>query len=361
MINKIKTSRKPLYATWFLAALLPLWLSGCITDHPIGKQGEERKLTLSSIPDEGEKMDVMLGVSQLPDDPYNDPKYYWAKGGKIQLFVNGAMHKEYISEGGIDSLDYIPQFGDKIKLIGQWKDYPMVIGETEIPKPPLLKDFSVIHRPDSVVKQNINIPTIGGRYKRENVTIYYKRILFKITVQDYANEPNFYRLRLRFIHGKPYETEDGEQVTSYSFRMVELEDPVFELPVSGMPLFTGTSHYQLFSDRSFANKEHTFLTEDVFAYKVETEDGTPIEMRTSPFFDLYYNLLDEKQTFQYEMYLHHQTPDLFHYMQTFLSAQNSKDNPFAEPAQVYSNIKNGFGIVAGHSKVHKVYNLKHEK
>lgn len=42
--------------------------------------------------------------------------------------------------------------------------------------------------------------------------------------------------------------------------------------------------------------------------------------------------------------------DLYYYYKSLALNRQTKNNPFAEPVQVYSNIKNGFGIFSGYSQ-----------
>ena len=46
-------------------------------------------------------------------------------------------------------------------------------------------------------------------------------------------------------------------------------------------------------------------------------------------------------------YLHNISQDYYYYRRSLELYNQSSDNPFAQPVQVYSNIENGFGIFAG--------------
>ena len=41
--------------------------------------------------------------------------------------------------------------------------------------------------------------------------------------------------------------------------------------------------------------------------------------------------------------------DFYRYKKTFRAQQVNGDNPFAQPAQIYTNVQNGLGIFAGYS------------
>ncbi len=42
-------------------------------------------------------------------------------------------------------------------------------------------------------------------------------------------------------------------------------------------------------------------------------------------------------------------PSFYKYVQSYVAYQNARGNPFAEPVQVFSNVKNGYGIFSGSS------------
>jgi hypothetical protein len=47
--------------------------------------------------------------------------------------------------------------------------------------------------------------------------------------------------------------------------------------------------------------------------------------------------------------------DLYDYLSTLNVQQNTSGNPFAQPANVYGNIENGFGIFAGLNSASKIF------
>ena len=55
------------------------------------------------------------------------------------------------------------------------------------------------------------------------------------------------------------------------------------------------------------------------------------------------------------VYLISASEDYFRYKRTYSLQEESSGDPFAQPVNVYNNIENGFGIVAGYSEDVFVY------
>jgi hypothetical protein len=56
--------------------------------------------------------------------------------------------------------------------------------------------------------------------------------------------------------------------------------------------------------------------------------------------------------------LSHISKEFYDYQKSLTEHNRTDDNPFAEPVQVYSNVKNGFGCVAGYNRTEVVVRTK---
>jgi hypothetical protein len=50
--------------------------------------------------------------------------------------------------------------------------------------------------------------------------------------------------------------------------------------------------------------------------------------------------------------------EFYDYQKSLTEHNRTDDNPFAEPIQVYTNVKNGFGCVAGYNRTETVVGTK---
>lgn len=148
---------------------------------------------------------------------------------------------------------------------------------------------------------------------------------FRITlqIQDPPGEGNRYQIRV-FAPGRSdlnFSTRDPSIISAN-----RIEDPVLE----GVEPFVGSEPF--FSDALFDGESHEIeLTSSDLALEAGLERVIRIQVR-----------------YVSEAYFRHLESALLH--------EQTQDNPFAEPARVYSNVENGYGIFAGYSS--KTFELK---
>lgn len=136
-----------------------------------------------------------------------------------------------------------------------------------------------------------------------------------ITFKDDPTTQNYYLIRIKGAR--------GEYVLCASSN-----DKDVERPVSGDPFNTNECLYGnrlLLSDRNFNGSTKTILFNII---SVELDEFIDSQGRRL------------KPTIE----LLHITPDYFRYLKSLAANDNAEDNPFAEPVNVFTNIKNGYGI-----------------
>lgn len=144
---------------------------------------------------------------------------------------------------------------------------------------------------------------------------------FRITllIQDPPGKENRYQIRV-FASGRSerrdlhFSTRDPSIISAN-----RIEDPVLE----GVEPFVGSEPF--FSDALFNGESHEIeLTSSDLAVEASLERVFWVQVR-----------------YVSEAYFRHLESALLH--------EQTQDNPFAEPASVYSNVRNGYGIFAGYS------------
>ncbi len=144
---------------------------------------------------------------------------------------------------------------------------------------------------------------------------------FRITlqIQDPSGEENRYQIRViapdrSGSYDKHFSTRDASIIADN-----RIEDPVLE----GVEPFVGTEPF--FQDALFDGESHAIeLSLTHFEVEADLERIIWLQVR-----------------YVSETYFRHLKSALLH--------KHTQDNPFAEPASVYSNVENGYGIFAGYS------------
>lgn len=152
-----------------------------------------------------------------------------------------------------------------------------------------------------------------------------------INFQDPASERNFYLLKLFYV--QKIVANDGDTFTyqeEVGFALAN--DDIFS---SG----TGT----LLEDTPFNGRNYTIgITTQAIGF-------IPPNDSTGPSDNFSASLIIELQSTSEEM---------FQYESSIFDYETSSGDPFAQPAQVYSNIDNGFGIFAGFSASRRELKLR---
>lgn len=130
---------------------------------------------------------------------------------------------------------------------------------------------------------------------------------FSITFNDPSGEENYYLFRASTI--EQYEDWNGDTITYKNFIYLDSNDPIAEYSEKGL----------IFSDKAFDGNEYTIKG---------------------------WNYGWWEQVEKFEMELVSISKDGYLYLRSLENYYNTEGNPFAQPATVYSNIQNGYGIFA---------------
>lgn len=142
-----------------------------------------------------------------------------------------------------------------------------------------------------------------------------------ITIKDIPGANDYYLLRLYAADTNKSTIGTRYTISAYSQYYFQLDQVTNS---SALSLFGDNfDNIAIFSDEIFNGKEIT------------------LQATVSDYSDKDYIAIE----------LVHLTKDSYRYIKSVNDQSNIDGNPFAEPVTIYSNIKNGYGIVGGQSKV----------
>jgi hypothetical protein len=113
-----------------------------------------------------------------------------------------------------------------------------------------------------------------------------------------------------------------------------------------------TGGERLYIDNSPLNAE---LINNIIFLTDETFDG---KAKSIVFDWSYFSVVEDSSRVSFELEVYSLTKDYYDYLVSYNYFLENQGNPFADPVQVYSNIKGGFGVFAGYSLAAKVIRLK---
>lgn len=146
-----------------------------------------------------------------------------------------------------------------------------------------------------------------------------------ITLRDIPNERNFYNIKLRAWLWEYFWNDVTEELDSNrTFGTLYF--------TSSDPTLTGGDDF--LGENGFGQRGASF-TDELFANSTTTIDVQFYPWRISEVY----------------VVLSTGTEEYYLYEQSYNRYQQSNDNPFAQPVQVYTNVNNGLGIFAGVSSV----------
>jgi uncharacterized protein DUF4249 len=153
-----------------------------------------------------------------------------------------------------------------------------------------------------------------------------------IEFEDRADEKNYYMLSIDNFRVEVFEYYDEfnrvhYDTISYNDSYFESDDIIIE-----HWMYMENSEFIMFTDNLISGKtyELNIRLEDYssfdYGYNIQSSDTSTV----------YFNLYSVSESY-------------YQYFKSFSMHRNARDNPFAEPVQVYSNIENGLGVFAGFS------------
>lgn len=294
---------KYILSSIFLSLVL---LSSCEKSITINLPEEPKKLVINSIVLQGGLIYAHLTRSLSNAESGKNADVSVA-GAQAVLYKDGQVVDTLKDEGfGLYTSDVDAEAGHRYRLVVTHRDYPTLEAETDAPVPVAIKDWSVVH------------------YARSSPNSGDQDIL-KMRFDDPGTANDHYIMQILNANESLYEDLDF-----YSWGdCLQITDPSFESPYSAE--FPGEevcfpSHSLFFKDALFNGKEKE-LSMYVSSYQLNP----------------YWPWQGTDTTYA-QVRMYHVTPEFYQFVKTFRASQNASDNPFAEPFNIVSTVKGGYGV-----------------
>ena len=324
-------------------------LAACTKPLPFQGEYEEPKLVVNCIAQPGEPIKAVVYKSDFVYDTITD--YTMPDGTRTFLYVNGESKGEmqhctdtiYAHYGDFYAVthyfthDYIPQIGDVVKIKVTAPGFDEVEGSSDrLPNEPFgcITD-SRVTKWDTTSSRGFRVP-IPDTDTFEIVWLKEYRKHYTVTLE--VTDPNpslldYYCLEasVRIVGDWTY--PDGREMDDDVGRLeqVYFNDPIIGTSTAeledqyGINIGLGNRLKSTFNDATF----------DGGSYRLE------IPMVTSTLFKA-----NDSINAYVDIRLRHLTEGAYYYYGTITSG-NAYSQYYSEPVSVYSNVKNGFGLVAG--------------
>ena len=252
----------------------------------------------------------------------------------FNLYVNGILKGKLTHTGsGIYESGYKPHPGEEIKIEVAAQGFTTISGTSVIPaQTPILKvDTS------SVIEKEYYIGSkggYGGMNSQDTLSeLTLKKISFRVKFKDDGDKRNNYRLVVR----KRIYYEDS----ALDVYLGNFEDIVFgnqqTNDIGSLFEFSRNNYnYDTFADDLLNGKEY-----ELKFYNIITVDQKD--------FSGYESQFRKELRSTYFIYLQQISPDYYLYARSSSAAANLSGNPFTEPVQIHSNIKNGIGVLGSYT------------
>ncbi|MDR2840694.1 MAG: DUF4249 domain-containing protein [Paludibacter sp.] len=299
----------------------------------------ESKLVLQSLLTSTENVSVQLSASRFFLD--ESDKFRKINNATILLFkddvIIDTLHRSAEDEGGYYFSDYIPQAGDHLKLQAAAPGFESVESEITVVALPNLVSAEVL---DIKCRAQTVEWLISHQPYRTYIdtVIYYLTANITLTIADTPEIDEYYNI---ILYLKTNYIDGTSELTRFPF---ESKNIVFSSNEVNVDMFGGgemAKNYNIFSDELFAGRNYSItvnLPENFYSY------FWPESITKSQY------LIVE---------LHSVSKDYYFYRLTAAKAYNGMDmgGMFGEPVQVYSNVKNGIGVVGSYNVVRKEIKL----
>jgi len=315
----------------------------CINDIEFNGEQQKPMLVLNSFVTPDSVVKVLLTRSKFFLDNYT--KSDTIINAEVKLFVND-IFVEKLNPGtnGYYTGTYFPKENDILKFVANSPELGEVTATTNIaPKQAItgIDTASVSLEVYPIVQySSFN----GGPTTADTTGYNYSTGLdLRIRFKDAPNVKNYYRLILK---GRSY-YEDGKIVEN-TINLTS-DDLVFGsnntdiLGVSTWYFIYNEFNDQLFDGKTYELKTRAYFQRTKLIKKPNTSKPTTIGTDTITRQELIVVLQSISESY-------------YHYLKTIAANQSGEDF-FSEPVQIYSNIQNGLGILGSYTSSSKVFEL----
>ena len=256
----------------------------------------------------------------------------------VSIFVNGTLKENLMHQKfGLYQGTYIPKTGDSIRLVVKVPQYDGdVVSSTRI------QNKSNILSVDTTLTFQFKDSIYYDKEVAGHIYYYYCDI--KMRIRDNASETNFYRLVAKkqqlSIPGYPV----WNQGYFISFKLEGFENQSGNL-IDFLEDSESWQDEHLIPDELFNGKE--------LMLKFRTDFAT---IKLKPGYEHLSFLKEGNESLRIN--LQTISKDLYFYLKSKRAAQNIADGFFAEPVQIFNNIRNGLGILGAQTNNEYLLELK---
>ena len=326
-------------------------LSACTK--PLKFKGEyvDPQLVVNCIAIPGEPIKAVVYKSDFVFDTITD--YTMPEGTQAFLFVNGVSKGEmqvnadttyynYLNPPIFTvnyhfTHDYVPQIGDVVKISVTAPGFDEIEGSSEpLPNEPIGSyEDARITKWDTTSSRGYRVPVPDSD---STITVWLKEYRKHLTVTIEITDPNpgvldLYCLEASMRTEGDWTYPDGRE--NYE-QPAELYQVYFNDPIIGTSTVELEDQFGI--DVGLTNRSRSTFNDATF-------DGGSYRMEIPMVTNTLFKANDSINAFV-EIKLRHLTEGAYNYYTTITSG-NSLSQYYSEPAGVYSNVKNGFGLVAG--------------
>lgn len=262
-------------------------------------------------------------------------KFFLANGNEfasvdnadVSVFVNG-VYKEKLApiSGGIYRASFVPSNNDSISYKIFVSGNKVIDCGAKMPSAPVIISIDTIHKQLSAYPTGTYSTKLDGTYVLTDTTGWRLSLEMKVKVKikDAPLKRNFYQVAPVFVIPKTSNSNNN----STGYIEVTLEGLLSENDADDILDISDSYNYlNIFPDDTFNAKEY------VITYTIR--GNTIVDVADIDSSYLYLNLREL-------------SADYYNYLNT-TQLQSSVDGFFSEQVQVFSNIKNGVGIIGSYS------------
>ena len=250
-------------------------------------------------------------------------KFDTIAGAEICLFEDNKILDtlNYIDSLGIYQCDEFPESGKEYRIQAKKKGYPEIIASDRVPS--------------KIIVNSIEVDTVAFR---DDMGSYYSRIT--ISLRDPGNNKNYYEIRVKSAGGDRFWDISTNDISIVNERYYPSQlDPGFEYPSR-----------LLFTDNRFdgERKQVSFFFSP--AQYIEFENNNKVRYYYDQIIQIYFRSVSKKYYLYYTSLLEkldNQEGDILYGM--------------AEPLEVPSNIRGGYGIFAGYQVDIKQFRIREQR
>lgn len=230
--------------------------------------------------------------------------------GVVVMYQGGHAVDTLVGDGnGLYTGDNTPEPGEAYEIRATSATYGVVSGTSYVPQPVEIGSVEV-DLPEG--------PGPGGSF--------VDKFFIKLRMKDRAGEENFYQITA-FVEQRWRDGRTGETQITRRMLLMSSKDPSIDNEN------VGSSEGIFFKDLLFDGREITLSLESEY-WQIQSGPAR-----------VYF-------------FLRTISEDFYRYKTTALLQNETSGNPFAQPAGIYNNIENGFGIFGGFSQSFFVYEKK---